>query len=173
MRTILLVAAALYSFSISACAARTAPEEAVAVAVPEDCAYMNIAPYSALEPLEIHGEGGVKARFEVEIADTWARHQQGLMCRVTLGETRGMLFEFPDVRPRAFWMKNTLIQLDIVYIRPDGTIASISQNARPLDTTPLPSAGAASGVLEIEGGLSARLGLKPGDRVVHSFFGGK
>jgi uncharacterized membrane protein (UPF0127 family) len=92
------------------------------------------------------------------------------MFRRALAADRGMLFEFdrPDVQ--SFWMKNTLIPLDIIYIGADGRIVSIARNARPLDETPLYSSGPAQGVLEIEGGLSAKLGIEPGDKVEHPFF---
>ena len=109
-------------------------------------------------------------RFKVEIADSFKEREQGLMCRTGLKDDYGMLFEFPNVAERAFWMKNTVSALDIIYIGADGRIVSIQKNARPLDTTPLPSHGPASGVLEIRAGLSDKLGLKPGDRVEHPFF---
>jgi uncharacterized membrane protein (UPF0127 family) len=93
------------------------------------------------------------------------------MCRKLLAANRGMLFDFrkptDDV---AFWMRNTLIPLDIVFIRPDGRVLSIARNARPLDETPLPAGGRVRGVLELAGGRAAQIGLMPGDRVVHRIF---
>lgn len=108
--------------------------------------------------------------FAVEIADTDALRERGLMFRQTLAPNRGMLFEFdrPDVQ--SFWMKNTLIPLDIIYIGADGRIVSIARDAKPLDETPLYSTGPAVGVLEIDGGLAAKLDIEPGDKVVHPFF---
>jgi uncharacterized membrane protein (UPF0127 family) len=88
-----------------------------------------------------------------------------------LAADRGMLFDFQaptdDV---AFWMRNTLIPLDIVFIRPDGRVLSIARDAKPLDETPLPAGGTIRGVLELAGGRAAEIGLMPGDRVVHRIF---
>lgn len=138
--------------------------------VPPQCLTMDISPYSTLEKLEVVKTDGKRLVFSVEIADTYAERQQGMMCRNHIPDTHGMLFQFPDVGPRAFWMQNTLIPLDIIYIAPNGRIVSIQKQAKPLDVTPLPSGAPASGVLEVRGGLSERLGLKPGDRVIHPFF---
>ncbi|WP_245531387.1 DUF192 domain-containing protein [Asticcacaulis biprosthecium] len=130
---------------------------------------MDISPYTAPERLEVVSAKG-KRLFAVEIAANFQTRAQGMMCRTKLADNEGMLFEFQDVAERAFWMNNTLIPLDIIYIAPDGRIVSIQKNARPLDRTPLPSQGMASGVLEVRGGMSDKLGLKPGDQVIHPFF---
>ncbi len=123
----------------------------------------------ALESVDIVTAKGVR-RFRVEIADTDALRERGLMFRKTLAPDHGMLFEFPLSDIQNFWMKNTLISLDIIYIGADGRIVSIARNAKPHDETPLPSAGPALGVLEIGGGLAAKLGIEPGDQVRHPFF---
>jgi uncharacterized membrane protein (UPF0127 family) len=70
----------------------------------------------------------------------------------------------------AFWMRNSLIGLDIVYIRPDGTVLSIARSVRPLDETPVPAGGTIRGVLELRAGRAAEIGLLPGDRVTHRIF---
>ena len=123
-----------------------------------------------LQPLTLVTDKG-RIGFKVEDADTEARRETGLMCRKLLAANRGMLFDFrkptDDV---AFWMRNTLIPLDIVFIRPDGRVLSIARNARPLDETPLPAGGRVRGVLELAGGRAAQIGLMPGDRVVHRIF---
>lgn len=123
-----------------------------------------------LQPLSIAAARGT-ARFMVEMADTEQKREFGLMCRKALAADRGMLFDFggpaPDV---AFWMRNTLIGLDIIYIRPDGTILSIARQARPLDESPIPAGGTIRAVLEIPAGRAAQLGLQPGDRVRHRIF---
>lgn len=136
---------------------------------PAPCLSMDMAPYSAPESLEVVSAAR-RSHFTVEIAGNDADREQGLMCRRELKPGEGMLFEFPDAGERNFWMENTLIGLDIIYVAPDGHIVSIQKNAKPLDRTPLPSKGAASGVLEIAGGLSDKLGIKPGDRIEHPFF---
>jgi uncharacterized membrane protein (UPF0127 family) len=123
-----------------------------------------------LQPLTLVTEKG-RFAFKVEDADTYQRRETGLMCRTALAPDRGMLFDFrqptDDV---SFWMHNTLIPLDIVYIRPDGRVLSIARNARPLDDTPLPAGGTVLGVLEIPGGRAAQIGLLPGDQVLHGIF---
>lgn len=122
-----------------------------------------------LETVQVKTDRGVYA-FRVEIADSMVEREYGLMCRKALAADRGMLFIFPRAEPQAFWMRNTLIPLDIIYIGPDGRVVSIVRNARPLDEAPLPSAGAANAVLELAAGRAAQIGLLPGDRVFHRIF---
>lgn len=119
-----------------------------------------------LEPLQIKTDRGVQ-KFMVEIADTAREREYGLMCRKAVAPDRGMLFLFPQAQPQAFWMRNTLAALDIIYIGSDGRVVSITRNAKPLDETPLPSAGPAQFVLELAAGRAAQIGLLPGDRVLH------
>lgn len=122
-----------------------------------------------LETVEVVTSRG-RARFQVEIAATQAEQARGLMFRKALAPDRGMLFTYKRPQPAAYWMKNTLIPLDIIFIQPDGRILSIVRNARPHDETPLPSGGLVLGVLEIAGGRAAQLGILPGDRVLHRIF---
>lgn len=124
---------------------------------------------SKLETVEIVTGRG-RSRFQVEIAATRAEQARGLMFRKSLAPDRGMLFIYKRPQPAAYWMKNTLIPLDIIYIQPDGRILSIVRNARPGDETPLPSGGLVLGVLELAGGRAAQLGILPGDRVLHRIF---
>ena len=102
--------------------------------------------------------------FTVDVAATAEQQETGLKCVKHLPPDRGMIFPYDPPQPVAFWMHNTLIPLDIIYIRPDGTIARIA-NAKPLDDTPLPSGEPISAVLEIAGGRAAELGIAPGDKV--------
>jgi uncharacterized membrane protein (UPF0127 family) len=102
--------------------------------------------------------------FTVEIAATPEEQQQGLMFRRSLAPDAGMIFPYAPPQPVAFWMKDTLIPLDIIFVRPDGTIARIT-NAKPLDETSLPSGEPVSMVLEIAGGRAAELGIREGDPV--------
>ncbi len=122
-----------------------------------------------LEALKIVTTSGEHA-FMVEIADDDAERARGLMYRPPLADDRGMLFQFPDSAERAFWMQNTPSSLDIIYIDPTGRIVSIAHHATPYSETPLPSNGAASGVLELRAGRVDEIGAKAGDRVVHPFF---
>jgi uncharacterized membrane protein (UPF0127 family) len=123
-----------------------------------------------LQPLVLVTDKG-RFAFRVEAADTFKRREIGLMCRRGLAPDRGMLFDFRAPTDNvAFWMHDTLIPLDIVYIAPDGRVLSIARNARPKDETPLPAGGRIRGVLEIAGGRAAQIGLLPGDRVLHPIF---
>lgn len=122
-----------------------------------------------LETVEIVTMRG-RQRFQVEIAATKAEQERGLMFRKSLAPDRGMLFTYKQPTRVAYWMRNTLIPLDIIYIAPSGKILSIARNARPLDETPLASGGAILGVLELAGGRAAQLGILPGDRVLHRIF---
>jgi uncharacterized membrane protein (UPF0127 family) len=119
-----------------------------------------------LEPLKVRTDKGAQT-FQVEVADSAREREYGLMCRRAMAPDRGMLFVFREERPLSFWMRNTLIPLDIIYIGEDGRVVSISRNARPLSDAPLPSAGPARYVLELAGGRAAQIGLLPGDRVLH------
>ena len=103
--------------------------------------------------------------FTFEIADDSAEHAKGLMFRDTLAPDAGMLFDYGREREVSFWMQNTLIPLDMIFIGGDGVVKSIHVNARPLDTTPIPSGAPVQFVLEIPGGRSAEIGLAPGDRL--------
>ena len=114
-------------------------------------------------PLTIRSKNAVH-HFTVEIAGTPDQQERGLMFRRSLAGDRGMIFPYEPPQEVAFWMKNTLIPLDIVYIRADGTIARIT-NAAPMDLTPLPSGEPIADVLEIRGGRAAELGIKEGDVV--------
>lgn len=112
------------------------------------------------------GQGdSLLARLDIEIAETEYETQTGLMYRKSMEDGQGMLFIFPDEQRHSFYMKNTLIPLDILFIRSDQTIANIARNARPLDESGIPSAGPIRYVLEIRAGLSDRWGLMEGDRI--------
>lgn len=139
---------------VAACAGAGAPKDA------------NGNPLEALTITTSTGEH----QFMVEIADDDAERQRGLMFREPLADDRGMLFQFPDVAERGFWMRNTPSPLDIIYIDPNGRIVSIVRNAAPNSDEVLPSNGPASGVLELRAGRAAEIGAQPGDKVRHPFF---
>lgn len=119
-----------------------------------------------LDPLQVVTARGTY-KFTVEVAKSPRQREFGLMCRKAIASDRGMLFLFPTPDLLAFWMRNTLIPLDIIYIGADGRVVSMVQNAQPLNETPLPSAGPAVAVLELGAGRAAQMGLLPGDRVTH------
>lgn len=112
----------------------------------------------------IEGARGV-ARLRVEIADTEAERERGLMGRRDLPPGTGMIFVYPTPRRVAFWMHDTPLPLDMLFIDVAGRIESVQENARPYDDTPIWSAGPVLYVLEIAGGQAAALGLRPGQRV--------
>ncbi len=103
--------------------------------------------------------------FRVELARTEPQQAQGLMFRTAMGADEGMIFPMNPPRGASFWMRNTLIPLDIVFIGTDGRISNIAANGIPGDETPLSSIAAVRGVLELNGGRAAELGIVPGDKV--------
>ncbi|MEM8822481.1 MAG: DUF192 domain-containing protein [Pseudomonadota bacterium] len=118
----------------------------------------------SVERLDLRGEFGT-VRFQAELALTPEEHARGLMFREEMARLSSMLFVFPQPRERTFWMRNTLIPLDIIFLDDSGTITRIHENAVPLDETVIPSNGPARAVLEINGGLAADLGLAVGDEL--------
>jgi hypothetical protein len=122
------------------------------------------------EPMSIATQHGT-VRLTVEIADTDQTREIGLMCRTSLGADRGMLFDFRQAQPVQFWMKNTLIPLDMLFIGADGRILRIAAMAHPMDETAIPAQPAvALGVLEIAGGEAAKLHIEPGDMASERIF---
>jgi uncharacterized membrane protein (UPF0127 family) len=123
-------------------------------------------PISGLEviPLTI-SQNGKSHAFRVEVAATMEQQQKGLMFRTKMGPDEGMLFPSDTPALRSFWMKNTVIPLDIVFIGADHMISNIAANAVPYSLDPIPSSGPAIAVLELNGGRAAELGFTPGARV--------
>ena len=115
--------------------------------------------------------GPREIKFDVELALNDAERARGLMFRDKLGPYDGMLFDFYQDAPVSFWMKNTLIPLDMVFIAGDGTVKHVHSNAVPLSTETIPSEFPVRAVLEINGGSAKLLGIKPGDKVKHPIFG--
>jgi uncharacterized membrane protein (UPF0127 family) len=122
-----------------------------------------------LERLEVDTASGPHV-LQVEVMRTEAQRERGLMDRKSLARDRGMLFDFQVDQPVRFWMKDTYIPLDMVFIDHTGKVVSIFANATPLSETPIPSGGPVSGVLEINGGEAADLGIVPGDIVRQEIF---
>ncbi len=103
--------------------------------------------------------------FRVEMAKTGEEQAQGLMFRTALGDGEGMLFPLVPPREASFWMKNTVIPLDIIYISPNRTVGRIAANTTPYSLSPISSMGMAAAVLELRGGRAAELGIRTGDAV--------
>ena len=153
-RRLLIAGTLAFGLALSACAKSSAPVDEAG---------------RPLEELKIVTASG-EHDFLVEIADDEPERERGLMFRPPLADDRGMLFEFPDSAERSFWMRNTPSSLDILYIDGTGRIVSIAHHATPYSESPLPSNGAATGVLELRAGRTEEIGAKAGDRVVHPFF---
>ena len=102
---------------------------------------------------------------DIEIAEDDAERSQGLMYRPSMPETRGMLFIFQTAEPQQFWMKNTVISLDIIYVGTDHKIISVQKHARPFSEDPLPSEGSAMYVVEVNAGFCDKYKLGKGDVV--------
>ncbi len=124
---------------------------------------------SKIEPVTVATEQGT-TMFTVEIADTEALRQRGLMFRQRLPEDRGMLFDYGQPQPVAMWMKNTYIPLDMVFIRADGTVAYVAENTVPHSLDPVGVREPVLGVLEVAAGTAKRIGLRAGDIVYHRIF---
>lgn len=119
--------------------------------------------------LSLRGDWG-KARFSVEVADDHAERARGLMYRESLPLSAGMLFVYDRPQPLTFWMRNTLIPLDLLFIDAQGVVKRIHHSAKPLDETPIPGGDGLLSVLEINGGLAKRLGITEGSAVRHPAF---
>jgi len=132
-------------------------------------AYAQNGPAAGLEPLTVVTGSG-RHLFQVEVMRTPDQRARGLMHRQFMPADRGMLFDFKQVEPVAMWMQNTYISLDMLFIRADGTVARIAERAEPLSTRTIPSGEPVLSVLEINGGMAEKLGIKPGDKVEHPLF---
>lgn len=121
------------------------------------------AAWSACQPDQVtfRTDGGT-VRFSVEVADDAAERAQGLMFRESLPRSAGMLFIYERPQTASFWMRNTLIPLDLIFMDASGTVRSVHPDARPHDETPIPGGDDILAVLEINGGLASRLGIGEG-----------
>lgn len=155
----LLMAAAL---ALTACSPNAA-DSAAPTATAESAARH---PESGLPviPLTVW-RGDKKLSFRVEVAKTGPQQAKGLMFRTAMGPDEGMIFPMDPPRGTSFWMRNTVIPLDLIFIGVDGRISNIAANAEPYSERPLESVGLVKAVLELNGGRAAELGIVPGDRV--------
>jgi uncharacterized membrane protein (UPF0127 family) len=122
-----------------------------------------------LQQLEIASTNGVHI-FGVELAVTPEEQARGLMFRRELPDRQGMLFDFQREQPTSFWMKNTYVSLDMIFIRADGRILRIAENTVPLSEALVSSGGPVRAVLEVVAGTAKKLGIAAGDRVKHPIF---
>jgi uncharacterized protein len=126
-------------------------------------------PFTVSEATIITAAGN-RYPFRVELARTPDERAQGLQGRKMLAADAGMLFEFEAPQPVAMWMKNTYVSLDMIFIAADGRIINIARDTMPQSLKAIESAGPVKGVLEVRAGVTARMGIRPGDRVVHKMF---
>jgi uncharacterized protein len=110
-------------------------------------------------------------RFTVEVAETPAQMQQGLMFRPTMAADAGMLFDYKIPTVATMWMRNTLIPLDMLFVDAQGRVVNIRERAVPQSLDVIAAAAPVRAVIELNGGTAARLGIAPGDRVQHPIFG--
>jgi uncharacterized membrane protein (UPF0127 family) len=129
-------------------------------------------PKLPLQNLEILTKTGIRV-FQVEFAETEEQRRIGLMFRKELPDGEGMLFDFVRSQPVAMWMRNTIVSLDMIFIRADGTIANIAKNTEPFSERTIYSDGLVKGVLEVVAGTADRYGIAAGDKVSHRIFGGR
>lgn len=152
----------LAALLVAGCGARPAVVDNGVAAAPDSGAPSGTALPTA--PLRIATAAGPVRALTVEVAITAAQQEQGLMHRTAVPEGRGMAFPFAWPRMASFWMKDTPLPLDLLFVRPDGTIAAILPG-RPNDLQPISAGEPVSAVVEIAGGGAAALGIAPGDHV--------
>jgi len=116
-------------------------------------------------PLTIETADGATHRYRVEVAETAAQQAHGMMFRTAVPPGTGMIFPMNPPRPASFWMRNTLVSLDLIFIGADGRVRNIVARAVPRSEALLASAGPVAAVLELAGGEAERIGLKPGDKI--------
>jgi uncharacterized membrane protein (UPF0127 family) len=121
------------------------------------------------EPLSITTASG-KHDFQVEVMRTDDEQQRGMMFRRSLDDDKGMLFPFQAERIATFWMQNTYVSLDMIFIKSDGSVQRIEKRAEPLSTRTVSSGSPVLAVLELVAGSADRLGIKPGDKIAYPIF---
>lgn len=167
MKTWLNFAGLAVAVTLAGCTSNAADNPSAAATVaPERPGSTAVHPESGLAviPLTVTHDGK-SHNFRVEVARTGPEQGRGLMFRTQMGKDEGMIFPMDPPRHASFWMKNTVIPLDIIYVGTDGKILNIFANTTPYSETPLPSDGPVKGVLELNGGRAAELGIGPGDHV--------
>lgn len=122
------------------------------------------------DSLVVETSEGTELAFDIELAVNPQQQAQGLMYRRSLAADAGMLFIYRPARRVSMWMKNTLIPLDMLFIAEDGVIVKLVERTVPLSLTTISSGERVRAVLEINGGMASRLGIRPGDRIVHPVF---
>jgi len=146
---------------------------AIIVAVASIMTVRADAPALTEAPLAIVTADGQRHVFTVELADTVAAQGRGLMFRDSLAADRGMLFDYDPPVPVTMWMKNTLIPLDMLFVAASGVITRVAADTVPFSLARIESGGPVRAVIEVNAGTARRLGIAPGDRVLHAMFAGE
>ncbi len=159
MRAFLLGLAPILAATLAACSpnAREASAASTQSAVHPESG-LRVVPLTVTHAGKLH-------KFKVEVAASPAEQQKGLMFRTRMGADEGMIFPMSPPREASFWMRNTVIPLDLIFVAPDGRIANIAANAVPYSESHLTSAGPVKAVLELNGGRAAELGIAAGAKV--------
>jgi uncharacterized protein len=154
-----------FALGLAACSPVSAGS-ANAPAAAQSAAAPAVHPVSGLKvlPLTVTTASGAHV-FKVELAASADEQAQGLMFRTAMGADEGMIFPMDPPRRASFWMKNTVISLDLIFIGPDHKVLNVAANAVPYDPTPLSAIGLTGSVLELNAGRAAQIGIKPGDAV--------
>lgn len=139
------------------------------VAAPPALAQTQPQPPGGLQPLDFMTASGPH-HFSVEVMETDAQRERGLMFRRYLPPDRGMLFDFKTEQPVMMWMKNTYLPLDMVFVSRGGIVTSIAKDAEPLSERIIPSGGPVYAVVELNAGTADKIDLQPGDHVVQALF---
>ncbi|MCL9999138.1 MAG: DUF192 domain-containing protein [Erythrobacter sp.] len=161
-----ILAAATLALALVACSPGTS---ATATAQAPAGAEAARHPVSGLKVIDlVVDRGGKKIAFKVELADTSEAQAKGLMFRTELGDFEGMIFPADVPQAKAFWMKNTPLSLDIIFIGTDGRVQNIAADTKPYSLDSVRSAGIASAVLELRAGRAKALGIVPGDLVTYT-----
>ncbi len=158
-----IFASAALALALVACSPGTGATASAQVA-PSETTH----PVSGLKVIDlVVDRGGKKLAFKVELADTPEAQAKGLMFRTELGDFEGMIFPSETPEARAFWMKNTPLSLDIIFIGTDGRVQNIAADTKPYSLDSVKSDGIASAVLELRAGRAKALGIVPGDKVTY------
>jgi hypothetical protein len=128
-----------------------------------------VAEDGVFEPLTVVTKSG-RHDFQVEVMRTEEEHARGMMFRRSLAADHGMLFQFKSEQPTSFWMQNTFVPLDMIFIKADGHVHRIEADAEPLSTRTIPSGAPVLAVLEVPAGTAKRLDIEPGDTVEQAMF---
>jgi uncharacterized membrane protein (UPF0127 family) len=162
----LVLAASVLALGLAACSPGESASASAQTPAPAASTAAAVHPVSGLKVIDLTVDrAGKKLAFKVELADTQEAQARGLMFRQTLGDFEGMIFPSDSPQPRSFWMKNTPLSLDIIFIGADGRILNIAANTEPYSLASVSSKGDASAVLELRAGRAAALGIVPGDKV--------